>query len=333
MELEKNYAPVIVSVYDRPNHFRKCIASLSKSIGAAHTTLFIASDGPRDDASREKVIEVREYIKTISGFKKVVPYLAADNTQGEIRRICRKQVKQDFDRYIRLEDDNLVAPHFLAFLNEGLDIYEDEPRVLAICGYQYPGYPRQESQAQIFLNAYSTWGFGTWRDKDRNDLITPTELFAQMMTDRTLFDQVNRGNPALPLMVYHQHLKGERAGDLANNIIINQEDLLCVFPTSTLVKNTGHDGSGINCRINKDIDAQELCTTKVVYQKDKPVELEPAIRKWHFQQKGGHFAVWSNQWIFQSLNNDFLILRKLYGFLFRLKGQIRGAIKKRLRGL
>ena len=47
----KQYAPVLVTVYDRPNHFKQCIESLLKNPGVSETTLFISSDGPKDSLS------------------------------------------------------------------------------------------------------------------------------------------------------------------------------------------------------------------------------------------------------------------------------------------
>ena len=66
------YAPIFVSVFDRPYHFKACIESLAKNEGAENTLLFVSSDGPKDEASSHNVKLVRDYINNLKFFKKVI---------------------------------------------------------------------------------------------------------------------------------------------------------------------------------------------------------------------------------------------------------------------
>lgn len=61
----KELAPVLISVYNRINHFHNCIESLSKNKFADKTILFVAIDAPYRD---EVIAGVKVYQKI--GFKK-----------------------------------------------------------------------------------------------------------------------------------------------------------------------------------------------------------------------------------------------------------------------
>ncbi len=64
-------APIVLFVYNRPWHTRQTVEALKRDEMANESDLFIFSDGPKDGKAKEKVQEVRNYIKTITGFKKV----------------------------------------------------------------------------------------------------------------------------------------------------------------------------------------------------------------------------------------------------------------------
>ena len=64
-------APIVLFVYNRPVHTRQTVAALQQNELAEESDLFIFSDAPKKPDAVEAVREVREYIKTISGFRSV----------------------------------------------------------------------------------------------------------------------------------------------------------------------------------------------------------------------------------------------------------------------
>ena len=66
-----NLSPIILFVYNRPDHTKKCIASLLANELSAQSELFIYADAPKNEDSEEAVMKVREYIHTVEGFKSV----------------------------------------------------------------------------------------------------------------------------------------------------------------------------------------------------------------------------------------------------------------------
>ena len=66
-------------VYDRLDTLKKCIESLQKCEESMQSILYITSDAAYRIQDIEKVEAVRNYIQTISGFKKVIPIFPKEN--------------------------------------------------------------------------------------------------------------------------------------------------------------------------------------------------------------------------------------------------------------
>ena len=64
-------APILLFVYNRPEHVRRSIESLLRNELAAQSELFIYADAAKDEAAESAVTEVRQYIKGIKGYKSV----------------------------------------------------------------------------------------------------------------------------------------------------------------------------------------------------------------------------------------------------------------------
>jgi GT2 family glycosyltransferase len=66
-----NLSPIVLFTYNRPHHTRQTIEALQKNHLAQQSQLFIYSDAPKNQTAEQKVKEIRQYLKTIDGFKKV----------------------------------------------------------------------------------------------------------------------------------------------------------------------------------------------------------------------------------------------------------------------
>jgi len=65
------YAPIALFVYNRPEHLRKSLSSLNKNLEVKFSSVYIFSDGPKNnDRDIQKVKKVREIVKNLNFFKK-----------------------------------------------------------------------------------------------------------------------------------------------------------------------------------------------------------------------------------------------------------------------
>lgn len=243
------FAPIALFVYNRPSHTRQTVKALRENDLSKDSDLVVFSDAPKSAAQTEAVCEVREYIRQIDGFKSVTivrretNYGLARSIIGGVTKLC-----EEYGRVIVLEDDLVTSPHFLRFMNNALDRYESEDRVMHISGFSYPVQNPIEGST-FFFRVPLCWGWATWArswkffEKDLNVL--------QCFTNKQKF-QFNIENS---YSKFWEQLELNRSGSLNSWFIfwyasVFLQNGLCLYPSQSLVENIGHDGSGMNCGVN-----------------------------------------------------------------------------------
>lgn len=304
------YAPILVIVYNRFDHFKKCIESLRINSNADNTILYIASDGPKDDATKHIVDKIRSYIKTISGFKDVIVFAPELNTQKKICFEAIDTIRKTHDRYIVIEDDNICSKYFIDFINDGLEIFKNNNQVIAVCGHNYPGFPAIEPKA-IALNCFSPWGYGVWRDKDIHFTGEPEEIIEGVFKDKVLFKKINYGLPHLAPMLRSILKKELIAGDATYCVSLFKNDKVCIFPSYSLVRNTGNDGSGEHCGIDEGFSNQSIYQERIVYDDNKILPaLEISHGVWLHNFFGGKEQELKGWLVFYSIKYKSRFLKK-----------------------
>ena len=155
-------ASIVLFVYNRPDHTRRTLAALAANSLAAESDLIVYADGPKKPEHQASVDAVRELVRSTRGFKSVAIVERetnlglANSIIAGVTEVCAAR-----GRVIVVEDDLIVAPEFLAFLNAGLDRYRSEQSVLEISGYGYPAHDQSTPQT-FFLPMASCWGWATW---------------------------------------------------------------------------------------------------------------------------------------------------------------------------
>ena len=241
-----NYAPILLFVYNRPEHTRRCIQSLLKNPLASESYLFIYADGARDSTQQEAVNEVRNYIRTIQGFKQIT--LLERNENWRLARNIIDGVTTQVNRYgkvIVLEDDLVVAPYFLQFMNDALEVYKDEPKVGHI---QACDFTQDSSLPTTFLIKWTgSWGWATW-DRAWKYFNPNGKELLQELEERKLtriFDF--NGKYGFTRMLRRQIEGKNSSWAIRWNASLFLKDILSLNVGRSLVQNEGFDGSGTNC--------------------------------------------------------------------------------------
>ena len=241
-----NCAPILLFTYNRLTHTRRCLEALSKNTLASQSELFIYSDGAKDDTQRTAVEEVRRYLRTIQGFKQITLIKRSKNW-GLARNIIDGVTTQanHFGKVIVLEDDLVVAPHFLQFMNDALETYKDEPKVghIQACDFtQDPNLP------ETFLSKWTgSWGWATWdrawKHFNPNGKELLQELEERKLTHTFDFD----GKYGYTRMLRRQIEGKNNSWAIRWNASLFLKDILSLNVGRSLVQNEGFDGSGTNC--------------------------------------------------------------------------------------
>ena len=243
-----SYAPIVLFVFNRPEHTLKTIVSLSANILAPHSDLFVFCDGPRTDSDGEKVDAVRGLVDQIVGFKSVNIYKKSTN-QGLANSVIAgvSEVLAKFGNVIVLEDDLQFSPHFLTYMNEALVRYHCDTSVFSIGGWSPPIEPPSGYSAQSYLSyRCCTWGWASWSDR-WNKVDWQVHGFEGFMQDEERVRLFNRGGDDMSAILKLQ-MEGKISSwgirwDYAH--FVNKA--YCFRPVSSIVGNTGNDGTGVHC--------------------------------------------------------------------------------------
>lgn len=243
-------APIGIVTYSRIDHLTKTVDSLKKNNLASESELYIFLDAPRV-GDEKKVKIVRDYIYTIDGFKKINIIKRESNDLYANYKLGMKQMLDEHGKCIFLEDDNVVATNFLKYMNDGLDFYEDDKRIMAISGYNVPTTFPNSYKHDYYLSTYfNAWGFATWRDRGLLDIVNYNDQYNEMIADKELFKKIKKIHPKL---INGLKLIQERkldAGDYKIVFHLIKNDLWTIKPIKSLVNNIGHDGSGVHCGVD-----------------------------------------------------------------------------------
>lgn len=236
------YAPIVLFVYNRLLHTQNTIHALKSNHLSSESNLIIFSDGPRSSEHSEKVDNVRNFIKSIDGFKSI-KIIERDRNYGLANSIIDGVTKvcSEYGKAIILEDDIVTSTYFLTYMNDALDRYQDNEKVASIHGYVYPIKGLPES---FFLRGADCWGWATWYDRWQLFEADGQKLLSQLVAKRLTKSFDFNG-----AFSYSDMLKNQIAG-LNNSWAIRWHasvflaNKLTLYPGISLVKNIGNDGSG-----------------------------------------------------------------------------------------
>lgn len=253
-------APIILFTYNRLEETVKTVESLSSNFLAKDSFLFIFSDGPKNINDVEKVGLVRDYIKSIKGFKSISIKESTTNQGLANSVICGvNEIMNDFGKVIVLEDDLITSPNFLNFMNQALDFYEENNQVFSISGYTM-NLSNLKNINDDFYFGYrgSSWGWATWRDRWESVDWDLKDFKGLSFKEKCKF---SKGGSDLPRMLNNQLNK--KIDSWAIRWVYHQftTNSFTIFPSKSKVNNIGYGGSATHTKtINRfltDLDLGE----------------------------------------------------------------------------
>ncbi len=274
-------APILLFTYKRLDTLKETVSALQNNHLAKESDLFVFSDAAKGTDDKIKVEEVRNYVKSLKGFKSVTVHEAEIN-KGLASSIIQgiTHVLGLYDKAIVLEDDIVTSAGFLKYMNGALDHYKDNDSVMQVSAYMFPIDPK-ELPDTFFYQANTCWGWGTWK-RSWNHFNEDGNYILKELKDRGIswkdFNAM-QGNE------FKKQLLSNINGKLKTwavkwhaAIILNGG--LVLHPKESYVKNIGFDGDGENCKtgnfegqtddkLNLDFKAAEFESSSVALKRLK----------------------------------------------------------------
>jgi hypothetical protein len=245
-EFAMQKAPIAFFAYKRADHTLQALESLAENDEAKQSELFIFCDAPKHAEDWTSVEQVRKIVRSRQWCGKVRIIERKENL-GLARSIISgvTELCDKFGRVIVLEDDLLLSPQFLNYMNDALSKYADRPRVMHIAGYMYP--VQRELSETVFIRHPTCWGWATWQRAWQYFEPDAARLATKLRQKRAEKEFSFRGS-----YPYMGMLERQERGELNSwairwyaSVFLNQG--LCLHPGRSLVNNIGFDGTGDNC--------------------------------------------------------------------------------------
>jgi hypothetical protein len=238
-----NPAPILLIVFNRPDHTQQVLDALKKNALAKESELHIFSDaarGPRDEVA---VGQVRDIIRKADGFKNIVLHESEKNKGCSLSVLSAIDLVLTLhDRCIIVEDDILTSPLFLDYMNEALTFYEKDEKIFSIGGYRSEFKMPLYFQEDVYLLSRScAWGWGTWKRAWDKIAVDPKVVKHDLKDLKIRKEFAKHGEDWL-----RTFKEDPEIWDLRVSYGIWKSGMYTVLPVHSLTHNIGRDGSGIH---------------------------------------------------------------------------------------
>lgn len=239
-------SPIALFVYNRPDHAERVIQTLMRAEGFTTERLHVFCDGPKGNDDLSSVEKTRQVVRKHVPGAKIIEQETnqglACSIIGGVSALC-----DQFGAVIVIEDDLILAPKALRFLEQGLTQYRSDPKVMHVSAYMFP-VPKKVPPAFFYREA-TCWGWATW-DRAWAHFEPDPAVIQDFVRSRNLVSQFNINDT----MFFWQMLEKQRLGEIDSWAIrwygsMFMQGGLALHPGQSLVQNGGFDGTGVHCSV------------------------------------------------------------------------------------
>lgn len=251
--------PIALIIFKRKDTVLQIVKRL-KEVGAKK--IYLISDQGRNEEEIQKVREARQAIEAAIDWDCDVEKNYAESNRGVYGNIALG-AKWVFEREkwaIFLEDDNLPELTFFPYCEELLERYENDTRIMWICGTNYLGKCQPyDGASYMFTKHMLPCGWASWSKKFLKFYDGEIELFRDpCVRKRFLEDFPNKAMRDVyeaPLLRYEKELKEGKypySWDYQMCLTVRANSMFGISPACNQIKNIGvdmdseHGGNSMN---------------------------------------------------------------------------------------
>ncbi|MBC8488093.1 MAG: hypothetical protein H8D45_18845 [Bacteroidetes bacterium] len=272
-------------VYNRPHHTKQVLEGLKRN---NIDKLYIFCDGPKPGEDTENIDQTRDLVKSIDWCDtKIVMQeynlgLVANTVSGIYTML------EENDAAVVLEDDCVPRSDFWYYMSTCLRNYQHSDKVMHVNGYQLPIKIRRSSRYDVFFTALpQSWGCGVWKRSwqyFRMDISDAADYFKRPESTRL--------TSLCPLI--EDGIQRVIRGDISSWVyrwyyLINLNKGFCVAPYKSLIRNIGHDGTGVHCGESNIYNIDDTEWNKELFTNKKLKLPEKIFRDKYMDAQTPHF--------------------------------------------
>ena len=260
-------APITFFAFNRPYKTYLTLSALSQNKESKDTDLIVFIDGPKNNGETRLINSVEDIVLSFKNSFNSLTINKSDINKGSASSqiIGISKVLRKYQNLIVVEDDILVSEFFLKYMNKALYLYKNDKDVWHINGYNFPN--KVKGSDCYFSSLMICWGWATWSDrwfKHIKDPLYHDPYYLKEIFDKKMIRELNLGtNTNFFWAQVESNSKGHNSWDIFWYCYIFLNKGLCLTPQFSLTRNIGHDGSGIHCRADKNIQNAPLNTNEI----------------------------------------------------------------------
>lgn len=278
------FAPVIIPTLNRYEHLKRCLESLERCKDAKYTDVYVGLDYPPSEVYIDGWQKIDAYLRRkeeLNGFRHLYVQrheknLGAVQNYTELRIAVAK-----YGYYIFTEDDNEFSPCFLSYMNQNLRLYKDDKTIFRICGYLPSDNKFITDYTQFRANRHVAWGIGEWVDKYLafNGFIENKKLLELIRNKRVqeYFERNKMESILYGIVKMSNNNKILEDFIVAAYLVYN--NMRCILPTKSMVRNHGFDGSGLHCGYSSKYTNQEIQDNIDYIMKEAPIDFTNSFER------------------------------------------------------
>ena len=253
---------IIIFAYNRPSHLKRVLIALENN--KVKNDLYLIIDGPKNnfDKINQKVISL-SLNRLNDKNKRTVKIIKRKKNLGLAKSITEgiTSLSNKYQNLIILEDDTIAYKNFIKFTESNLKLIKSSDKAQVICGYQFPSFEKKPNTLKtLVLSNFVSWGWAIksreWqayvkfqkKNKKKNIKLVPIFLRNYFKNKYTIKQKKNIWS--LDFM-YYNFIKGNKY----------------IFPNTSLIKNIGFDGSGVNSKATTKLQVKEDKVNKFDFTK------------------------------------------------------------------
>jgi hypothetical protein len=286
------YSPICLFVYNRLSETMRTAEALRNNFLASESNLFIFSDGWKNELSKEDVLSVRGFIKSIEGFKSIT-IIESNTNKGLAMSIISgvTGVISEHGSAIIVEDDLITSNNFLTFMNTSLTTYKEKKRIFSVSGFCLEiDKPISHSADAFFWGRAHSWGWATWTDRWAT-VDWSIEDWDEFSSDRKRVKEFNSFGTDLYGMLKKSMLGKINSWYIRFNYSQFSQNGLTVYPFKSKVFNIGFTESATHCdTYNRNSVIFDRSGNRS-FEMPVNMEIDPDIRKQLFRYKSLNYRI------------------------------------------
>lgn len=251
----KNNTGVALFVYNRPSHFRRVLIAL-ENYKIEELNVFL--DGPKNNKDKILQKEIKLTLKK-NKYNKAINFKVnySSKNKGLAKSITQglDKLSKKYENILILEDDCVPRKELFYFINKKINLLKNK-NYAAICGFQLPEIHKKNKNKidTLILKYFISWGWcvksSYWRKYRKSYKILKKNKVKDVLIKKISKLISNKNNVWTIDFIKFNSLEKKKY----------------VFPSMSLIKNIGFDGTGVNSKVTDKFNSLYTFSKKITDQ-------------------------------------------------------------------